>query len=482
MRGRLKIKSIYLFVLFLVVFVFSSFAYDLEEELNSNLEHLEKATEEKNLRIKSLEKEVSRLKGEKEELSLFLKEKYKIIAKLTSQLNTFSQNQAQLKGKAEIEKDRQQLIEEFSNKEEELKQQVQTLTFQLNASSQNQAQLNDKIAEIEEDKQQLTQQFSAKEESLREEIQTIAETYQEKENQLFKDKETLTQDFEAKLTDSRKENENLRADIAQSKGDNQKLKGQLSLKDVQIQSIEEKVNKEREIRILNLIEKDNTIQTLTSQLDTSSQNQTQLNDKIAEIEEDKLQLIQQFSAKEESLREEIQTRAKAYQEKEKEFTRQIEKKGEIIQGLEAKLKTKPLLKYKKQVKELTGRLKESELCANKDIQALKDQLRGEEKERQTIGAEFSKEKENLTRQIEKKDKAIGSLEAKIRSYTKKKLLQQLRAKDAQLVKLQEKLKEKEAGGLEEKEKLLKGLEFKDNEVKELKRTIKNALDRIEGLP
>jgi|GEM_PF-5971265 len=347
MRGRLKIKSIYLFVLFLVVFVFSSFAYDLEEELNSNLEHLEKATEEKNLRIKSLEKEVSRLKGEKEELSLFLKEKYKIIAKLTSQLNTFSQNQAQLKGKAEIEKDRQQLIEEFSNKEEELKQQVQTLTFQLNASSQNQAQLNDKIAEIEEDK---------------------------------------------------------------------------------------------------------------------------------------LQLIQQFSAKEESLREEIQTRAKAYQEKEKEFTRQIEKKGEIIQGLEAKLKTKPLLKYKKQVKELTGRLKESELCANKDIQALKDQLRGEEKERQTIGAEFSKEKENLTRQIEKKDKAIGSLEAKIRSYTKKKLLQQLRAKDAQLVKLQEKLKEKEAGGLEEKEKLLKGLEFKDNEVKELKRTIKNALDRIEGLP
>ncbi|MBU1366301.1 MAG: hypothetical protein KJ711_00610, partial [Candidatus Omnitrophica bacterium] len=420
------------------------------------------------------------------------------------------------------------------------------------------AQLNDKIAEIEEDKQQLTQQFSAKEESLREEIQTIAETYQEKENQLFKDKETLTQDFEAKLTDSRKENENLRADIAQSKGDNQKLKGQLSLKDVQIQSIEEKVNKEREIRILNLTEKDNTIQTLTSQLDTSSQNQTQLNDKIAEIEEDKLQLIQQFSAKEESLREEIQTRAKAYQEKEKEFTRQIEKKGEIIQGLEAKLKTKPLLKYKKQVKELTGRLKESELCANKDIQALKgqlrgeekerqrieaefskekeslarqiekkdkviqgleaklktkpllkykekvkelsgqlkesitqankdiqalkDQLRGEEKERQTIGAEFSKEKENLTRQIEKKDKAIGSLEAKIRSYTKKKLLQQLRAKDAQLVKLQEKLKEKEAGGLEEKEKLLKGLEFKDNEVKELKRTIKNALDRIEGLP
>ncbi|MBU2437378.1 MAG: hypothetical protein KKE55_06765, partial [Candidatus Omnitrophica bacterium] len=421
--GRLKIKSIYLFVLFLVVFVFSSFAYDLEEELNSNLEHLEKATEEKNLRIESLEKEVSRLKGEKEELSLFLKEKYEIINNLNSQLNTLSQNQTQFNGKAEIEKDRQQLIEEFSNKEEELKQQVQTLTFQLNASSQNQAQLNDKIAEIEEDKQQLTQQFSAKEESLREEIQTRAKAYQEKEKEFTRQiekKGEIIQGLEAKLKTK---------PLLKYKKQVKELTGRL---------------KESEL----CANKD--IQALKGQLRGE--------------EKERQRIEAEFSKEKESL------------------ARQIEKKDKVIQGLEAKLKTKPLLKYKEKVKELSGQLKESITQANKDIQALKDQLRGEEKERQTIGAEFSKEKENLTRQIEKKDKAIGSLEAKIRSYTKKKLLQQLRAKDAQLVKLQEKLKEKEAGGLEEKEKLLKGLEFKDNEVKELKRTIKNALDRIEGLP
>lgn len=148
------------FFLVIVFFLFSPavFGYDdLEEEIVSKIEILEKAIGEENLQLDSLHKEYLKLCQEKEALSQQLQAKEQAIKDLTEKVAQSSQGcVSQTVSKCESEK--QNLTKELSAKEEKiLVLQKQLETKAPPQESELPAQIEQKNAEIKSLKNQLKQ-------------------------------------------------------------------------------------------------------------------------------------------------------------------------------------------------------------------------------------------------------------------------------------------------------------------------------------
>ncbi|CAF4969536.1 unnamed protein product, partial [Rotaria sp. Silwood1] len=157
-------------------------------ELNNEIDRL-RANEDANSRLEYTEKEFEQLKHDYYDLNIKQKELLKSYSTLENQ------NQNLLNAIEQIEKEKNQLKENFTNEEEKLLNEIK----QLNELNQNQNLLN-AIEQIEKEKNQLKENFTNTEEKLLNEIKELNELNQNQNllnaiEQIEKEKNQLKENF-----------------------------------------------------------------------------------------------------------------------------------------------------------------------------------------------------------------------------------------------------------------------------------------------